>query len=320
MVRALENELIHIMVRCLAEGAAVAPTAGSRRHDTIVARFEKFLEVNPDRPLFLTEICAAIGVAERTLRASCEEHLGMGPIRYLTPAPNAPRAARAPAFGSVRGNRHADCHRPRLLGARALFGGLPRAVRRVAVMYVAASRGAAGSPSQSPVTRCHKLRQLVRNNEPFRNNRAVRFTNPFAVTAVINLRCPAISQRREIPKRHPGNAQRKRLQPYTPPDHSGSSSAWTGTETTLGIPHAVEICISWDIHAILLGEHVADDRRDAAVTIDHRRSRGAVSDDQAVLAFITFPEAPCRRASRRLRIERTALRRDESGRPDRRAS
>ena len=82
--RALESELIHIMVRCLAEGAAVEPTAGSRRHDTIVARFEQFLEANPDRPLYLPEICAAIGVAERTLRASCEEHLGMGPIRYLT--------------------------------------------------------------------------------------------------------------------------------------------------------------------------------------------------------------------------------------------
>jgi AraC-like DNA-binding protein len=84
VLRALENELIYIMVRCLAEGTAVEPTAGSRRHDIIVARFEEFLETNPDRPLYLTEICAAIGVAERTLRASCEEHLGMGPIRYLT--------------------------------------------------------------------------------------------------------------------------------------------------------------------------------------------------------------------------------------------
>jgi AraC-like DNA-binding protein len=84
VLRALENELIHVMVRCLAEGAAVEPTTGSHRHDTIVARFEEFLETNPDRPLYLTEICAAIGVAERTLRASCEEHLGMGPIRYLT--------------------------------------------------------------------------------------------------------------------------------------------------------------------------------------------------------------------------------------------
>jgi transcriptional regulator GlxA family with amidase domain len=59
-------------------------STGGRRHDTIVARFEEFLEANPDQPLYLTEICAAIGVAERTLRAACEEHLGMGPIRYLS--------------------------------------------------------------------------------------------------------------------------------------------------------------------------------------------------------------------------------------------
>jgi AraC-like DNA-binding protein len=84
VLRALEEQLIHVMVRCLAEGAAVELTTGSCRHDTIVARFEEFLEANPDRPLYLPEICAAIGVAERTLRAACEEHLGMGPIRYLT--------------------------------------------------------------------------------------------------------------------------------------------------------------------------------------------------------------------------------------------
>jgi AraC-like DNA-binding protein len=84
VLRALENELVHVMIRCLAEGAAVESTTGSRRHDAIIARFEEFLEANPDRPLYLIEICAAIGVAERTLRASCEEHLGMGPIRYLT--------------------------------------------------------------------------------------------------------------------------------------------------------------------------------------------------------------------------------------------
>jgi AraC-like DNA-binding protein len=84
VLHALENELIHAMVRCLADGAGVKPTTGGRRHDAIVAQFEEFLTANPDRPLYLTEICAAIGVAERTLRASCEEHLGMGPIRFLT--------------------------------------------------------------------------------------------------------------------------------------------------------------------------------------------------------------------------------------------
>ena len=82
--RALENQLVHILVRCLAEGHSVEPAMRSGRHDTILARFVKFLEANPDRPLYLTEICAAIGAAERTLRAACEEHLGMGPIRYLT--------------------------------------------------------------------------------------------------------------------------------------------------------------------------------------------------------------------------------------------
>lgn len=82
--RAIEAQLIHAMVRCLAEGAGIETTMGNRRHDAVVARFEEFLEANPDRPLYLTEICAAIGVAERTLRASCEEHLGMGPIRFLT--------------------------------------------------------------------------------------------------------------------------------------------------------------------------------------------------------------------------------------------
>jgi len=82
--RALEDQLIHLMVRCLAEGAGVESTTGVRRHDAIVSKFEEYLTAHPDRPLYLTEICAGTGVAERTLRAACEEHLGMGPIRYLT--------------------------------------------------------------------------------------------------------------------------------------------------------------------------------------------------------------------------------------------
>jgi AraC-like DNA-binding protein len=82
--RALEQHLTHLLVRCVAEGAGTETTTSARRHQAIVARFEQFLAENPDRPLYLTEICAGIGVAERTLRACCEDHLGMGPIRYLT--------------------------------------------------------------------------------------------------------------------------------------------------------------------------------------------------------------------------------------------
>jgi len=61
----------------------VKTTGGWSRHAVILARFEEFLQAHLDRPLSLAEICAAIGVPERTLRAACAEHLGMGPIRYF---------------------------------------------------------------------------------------------------------------------------------------------------------------------------------------------------------------------------------------------
>jgi AraC-like DNA-binding protein len=84
VARALEQELVLVMIRCLTEGCSLGMTSGSRRHDMIIARFEEFMETRPGQPLYLTEICAAIGVAERTLRVACEEHLGMGPIRFLS--------------------------------------------------------------------------------------------------------------------------------------------------------------------------------------------------------------------------------------------
>ncbi len=46
-------------------------------------RFRRVLEENPERPLFIPEICAAIRVSERTMRVCCQEHLGMSPKHYL---------------------------------------------------------------------------------------------------------------------------------------------------------------------------------------------------------------------------------------------
>ncbi|WP_375786896.1 helix-turn-helix domain-containing protein [Bradyrhizobium sp. Pha-3] len=84
VARSLEQQLIHLMVRCLTEGEQPEISGGGRRHNIIVLRLEELLEANHDRPLYLTEICAALNTAERTLRVACVEHLGMGPIRYLS--------------------------------------------------------------------------------------------------------------------------------------------------------------------------------------------------------------------------------------------
>ncbi len=83
VARALEHELIHVMVRCLTEGETIELGAGRRRHHAIMARFKDYLAANGDKPLYLSDLCAATGVSERTLRSCCQEHLGMGPIRYL---------------------------------------------------------------------------------------------------------------------------------------------------------------------------------------------------------------------------------------------
>jgi AraC-like DNA-binding protein len=83
VARALEQTLLHVMIRCLTDGAPDERIVGNRRHVAITGRLEDLLMANRDRPLYLAEICSEIGVAERTLRTCCEEHLGMGPIRYL---------------------------------------------------------------------------------------------------------------------------------------------------------------------------------------------------------------------------------------------
>jgi AraC-like DNA-binding protein len=82
-VRALEQAFLHAIIMCLSDSAPVQMDSGSHRHAAIIARFEEMLAANYDRPLYLAEICAAIGASERVLRISCMEHLGMGPVRYL---------------------------------------------------------------------------------------------------------------------------------------------------------------------------------------------------------------------------------------------
>src|SRR5262249_46321651 len=48
-----------------------------------IVRLNEYLEAHPKSPLYLADICTALGASERTLRFACEEHLGLGPIRFL---------------------------------------------------------------------------------------------------------------------------------------------------------------------------------------------------------------------------------------------
>ena len=84
VVRAIEQKLTHAFLACLADCNGSKMKDGRPGSKTIVARFEAFIEAHPNTPLYLDELCAAVGVAERTLRAACEDHMRMGPIRYLT--------------------------------------------------------------------------------------------------------------------------------------------------------------------------------------------------------------------------------------------
>ncbi len=68
---------------CLATSDASEERGAQRRHAVIMRRFHRYVGERPDQPLYIPEICQAIGVAERTLRACCQEQLGVSPKRFL---------------------------------------------------------------------------------------------------------------------------------------------------------------------------------------------------------------------------------------------
>jgi AraC-like DNA-binding protein len=83
VARSLEQSLVEAMVTCLVGPEQDAMKWAHRCHEIVMHRFRRALDENPDRALYIPEICAAIGVPDRTLRLCCQEHLGMGPKKYL---------------------------------------------------------------------------------------------------------------------------------------------------------------------------------------------------------------------------------------------
>jgi AraC-like DNA-binding protein len=81
--RGLEQELTEALIECLVRNAVVPSSASSRRHAELMAQFEALVRADCAGRLSVAEIGAELGVADRTIRICCQQHLNMGPSRYL---------------------------------------------------------------------------------------------------------------------------------------------------------------------------------------------------------------------------------------------
>jgi AraC-like DNA-binding protein len=83
VARALEQEMLHATIHCLAANEADDIVKTRHHRADAMVRFEDFLSKHIDQKLSMPKLCAEIGVAERTLRMCCSEFLGVSPSRYL---------------------------------------------------------------------------------------------------------------------------------------------------------------------------------------------------------------------------------------------
>ena len=83
VAKALEDELMHALVWCLAGDMPAGRRPQTGQHAKVIAKFEDVLAARQYEPVHLAEVCKAIPWSERTLRSCCHEYFGMGPMRYL---------------------------------------------------------------------------------------------------------------------------------------------------------------------------------------------------------------------------------------------
>lgn len=80
--KALAGTITEALLVCLTQGQASRDRAALRRHRQIVTRFEEVMHERPAEMLSMPDICAALGVARRTLNLACLEFLGQGATQY----------------------------------------------------------------------------------------------------------------------------------------------------------------------------------------------------------------------------------------------
>ncbi|MGY4401843.1 helix-turn-helix domain-containing protein [Bradyrhizobium sp. USDA 3315] len=83
VARALEQDTIHAVIHCLTGDGTEDSSRTRSDHTALMTRFETALRKSVNRKITLPDLCAEIGVAERTLRMCCHEILGVSPMRYL---------------------------------------------------------------------------------------------------------------------------------------------------------------------------------------------------------------------------------------------
>jgi AraC-like DNA-binding protein len=83
IARALEHDMLHAIIHCLTADDADDNSKTRHHHAAVMARFEEVLSKRIDRKVSLPQLCAEVGVPERTLRMCCAEFLGVSPMRYI---------------------------------------------------------------------------------------------------------------------------------------------------------------------------------------------------------------------------------------------
>lgn len=81
--RALKQTMIEAAAAALDTKEVLEESQAQRSHGRILRRFRRLLEDNEDRPLYIPEVCLAIGTPERSLRECFQQRLGMSPKQYL---------------------------------------------------------------------------------------------------------------------------------------------------------------------------------------------------------------------------------------------
>lgn len=82
ITRALGQDLVHALVNAIAVTAPQDADLRRRRHADMMGRLEQALASRSGRPPSISELSAAVGAPERTLRMLCAEFLGMSPLAY----------------------------------------------------------------------------------------------------------------------------------------------------------------------------------------------------------------------------------------------